>query len=236
MSGLIDSAQSIISSAENRLQSVAQNIANTATPGFKKQASFTQALDQASGPENARQSTQHYLDFSQGRLTETGNPLDLAIHGPGLLMLRDGETFTYSRGGHFAIGPDGVIQDGEGRILQQAGGGDLSVKSAAVEFLDDGTVLEAGLPVAQLGLYEASTGNALSALGGSLFAADPSAMTEAVSSQVRQGFTESSNVVASDEMIAMMAAVRQAESGARVAQFYDQLVGQAISTFSRNSR
>lgn len=235
MPGLIDSASMIISSAENRMEAIAQNIANSSTAGFKRQASFSEALNRAEVTDGSDIASNYYHDFSQGRLSETRNPWDLAIHGPALFMLRDDENILYSRGGHFSVGMDGIVQDNEGRILQQAGGSDFSVKGASVEILDDGTVLEDGRPTAQLALYEPVDAGALTALGGSVFKAPSTAMAEASNSQIRQGFAESSNVVASDEMIAMMSTIRQAESGARVAQFYDQLIGQAITTF-RNSR
>jgi len=235
MPGLIDSARVIISSAENRMEAIAQNVANSSTAGFKRQASFSQALNRLDGGGGDTAISQYYRDFSQGRLSETDNPLDLAIHGPGLFLLRDGDHFVYSRGGHFTVDSEGALSDGEGRILQQSGGGDLTVKGVSIEILDDGTLLEDGLPTAQLAMYEPGDAGALAAIGGSAFSAAAETMTDASRSQVRQGFVESSNVVASDEMIAMMATIRQAESGARVAQFYDQLIGQAITTF-RSSR
>ena len=235
MPGLIDSAGMIISSAENRMEAIAQNVANSSTAGFKRNVSFSEMLSRADGATDGTSTSQYYLDFSQGRLSETGNSWDLAIDGPALFMLRDGERFLYSRGGHFSVSSEGNVSDGAGRILQQSGGGDLTVKGAFVEILDDGALLEDGLPTAQLAIYEPGDKAALTALGGSAFSAPTESMTEASRSQVRQGFVESSNVVASDEMIAMMATIRQAESGARVAQFYDQLIGQAITTF-RSSR
>ena len=47
---------------------------------------------------------------------------------------------------------------------------------------------------------------------------------------------ESSNVVLSDEMVALMANTRQAEGGAQLVRLYDQLIGQAITTFARAGR
>ncbi len=122
-----------------------------------------------------------------------------------------------------------------GRVLQQAGGGDLTLSGNLIEILADGTVLEDGLPTARVALLEASDANALLAAGGAKFLGDSAGMADAENSTVRQGFLESSNVVTSDEMLSLMASTREAESGAKLAQFYDQLMGQAIATF-RNSR
>jgi len=234
MPGLIDSATAVLTTAERRLEVSAQNVANAATAGFKRQISFADALMQANS--SGRAEMRHYFDFSQGRLTETGRPLDLAVFGPGLLMLRDGESHVYSRGGHFSRGPDGILADAAGRVLQHDGGGDLAVRGERIEFLDDGTVLEDGLPTARIAMREHRDPAALDPLGGSTFSADPSGMDTAANSQLRPGFVENSNVVMSDEMVGMMATVRQAESGARLVRTYDQMIGQAISTFSRSGR
>jgi flagellar basal body rod protein FlgG len=175
-------------------------------------------------------------DFAQGQLNETGKPLDLAIFGPGLFKLRDGDRYVYSRGGSFIRGENGALKDAAGRVLQQAGGGDVSISADAFELLGDGTILENGLPTSQVGLFQASDNAALAANGGSVFSAADGAMEEAGSSTIRQGFLESSNVAMSDEVVSMMDLTRQAEGGARLVQLYDQLLGQAVSTFSGSSK
>ena len=218
------------------MEASAQNVANASTPGFKRQVSFSQAVDTASQRDARPVEVRLVSDFAQGQLTQTGKPLDLAIFGPGLFKLRDGRAYAYSRGGSFARGTDGTLSDAAGRILQQSGGGDATVSADSFEVLGDGTVLENGLPTGQIGLFEARDNSALSPLGGSAFAAPDSAMGEAGRSVIRQGFVENSNVSMSDEMVAMMTAVRQAEGGARLVQVYDQLLGQAVNTFSRSGK
>lgn len=244
MSGLIESASAILASSERRVEASAQNVSNASTPGYKKQVAFASALQRATATggsatslAGATDSTLRFVsDFSQGSLRETGKPFDLAIFGSALFRLRDGDAFVYSRGGSFAAGKDGTVVDADGRVLQQAGGGDLIVESQAPDILGDGTVVANGLPVATVGLFEPGERAQVTALGGGLYTAPDGAMTEAAGSIVRQGQLESSNVVMSDEMIAMMTATRQAESGARLVQFYDQLIGQAITTFSRSGK
>lgn len=236
MPGLVDSATAILASAERRLEATAQNVANASTPGFKRQASFAEAMAFADRADSSLPAQKHFVDFTQGRLTETGRSLDLAIDGPGLLRLRDGDGFVYARGGSFALDAGGLLADPTGRVLQQAGGGDLALTGTSFEVLQDGTVLEDELPAARIGLYEASDPAALSPQGGSTFTAPETAMADAEASQIRQGFLEKSNVTMSDEMVAMMSSLRQAESGGRVMQFYDELIGQAITTFSRSGQ
>ena len=239
MPGLIEAATGILASSERRVETAAQNISNAATPGYKRQVAFTQLLDRAAGPDahETRATQLSFLsDFAQGKLRDTGRPLDLALFGPGFLRLRDGESYVYARGGSFAIGADGAVIDSMGRVLQEAGGSDLTLEGPAPQIAGDGSVIENGLPVAMIGLFEPASPSTLAALGGGLFRAPEAAMQSASVSVIHQGRLESANVVMSDEMIAMMAASRQAEGGARLVQFYDQLIGQAITTFSRSGK
>ena len=236
MPEIIDYASAILSASEKRLQATALNLANVQTPGFKRQAAFSDILQTCGDAPACAPETMVQFDFKQAHLRQTGQPLDLAIYGPGLFQLRDGDDLVYSRGGGFRLVEGGNLADADGRILQQQGGGDLSLSGTKPEILGDGTVLENGLPTARIALFEAQDATGIKAAGGSSFLAGTGRLEESAQSTVRQGFVESSNVTASDEMLAMMASVRQAESGGRLAQFYDQLMGQAITTFSRNSK
>lgn len=236
MPDLIESARAILVSSEARVRASAQDIANSSTPAYKQQIVFTEMLGRNDGPSEAVPTERSIAQLAQGALKHTARELDLALLGPGLLQLRDGETVVYSRGGSFVRGADGVLADAQGRVLQQAGGGDLVAGGDELEILADGTVLTDGLPVGIIGLFETAGASRIEALGGSLFRAAPGTMTEAAGSSVRQGFLERANVVLSDELVSLMTAARQAESGARIAQVYDQLIGQAITTFGGGAR
>jgi flagellar basal-body rod protein FlgG len=230
--GLIESASGILSASERRLENVSNNVSNISTPGFKRQISFEEVM---SGRESgSAEALRQRADFSQGQLSRTGNPLDLAISGPGFFRLRSGEEIIYSRQGQFKVGGDGNVVNSQGHVLQQADGGDLVLERAAVEILEDGTVLDGTRPVGRIGVYVAGDPAALRSLGGSTFAAAEDSMEDSPASALRQGMVEASNVVLGDEMVTMMATVRQAEGGARLVQVYDDLLGRAISTFGGN--
>lgn len=168
-------------------------------------------------------------DFIQGKLISSGNPFDLAINGDGFFQVRAGEQLLYTRQGQFRRAENGTIVSTQGHVLQQAGGGDLVLEDAAVTILDDGAVLEDGRPVARIGLSVPAEGAALDAVGESHFAAG-GAMEEVAEPSIRQGMLESSNVSMGDEMVTTMAAMRQAEGGARLVQVYDELMGRALTT------
>jgi flagellar basal-body rod protein FlgG len=171
-------------------------------------------------------------DFAQGALRETGNPFDLAISGPGLFQLRDGDRMIYSRQGQFSVSSDGALVTAQGYRLQQAGGGDLILDRAqAVAIELDGTVLADGVPIARVELYESSSNSTLEAVGEAHFSDPTASMAPTGETLIRQRMVEGSNVDLGDEMVAMTATVRQSETGARLVQVWDDLIGRAITTF-----
>lgn len=236
MSGLIESAGAILAHAERRVVIIANNVANLTTPGFKQQLSFIEAL----GPDDSRSAGSLrpgvHTDFAQGRMIRSDNPLDLAIAGEGFFRLRAGDAIVYSRQGQFSLAEDGTVLDADGRALQQAGGGDLVLERAEVEILADGTVLDEGRPLGRIGLFAPAAAAVAEPLAGSLFAIADDAVEEVRAPDLRQGMVEASNVSLGDEMVAMMASLRHAETGARLVQLYDELTGRAITTFGQAGR
>jgi flagellar basal-body rod protein FlgF len=240
MSGIIESAAAILSASERRLETAANNVSNLSTPGYKRQASFVDMLvwGTASGAPSAaaRPATRTHADMAQGRMSETGNPLDLAIGGTGFFRVRSGDEILYSRQGQFRRAEDGKVVTPQGHVLQAAGGGDLIIASSEVEIGRDGQVLDGGRPVGRIAIYAPVEGQAVEPLAGSLFAISGEGAEEVAVPQLHQNMTEASNVSLGDEMVTMMQALRQAESGAKLVQLYDELVGRAITTFGQGGR
>lgn len=234
MSVVIESATFILSSSEKRIATIAQNVAGSQVSGHKRSVSFSEALQNQDQASSTELTTSSVADLTQGRLSLTEKSLDLAIAGPAFFQVRSGEDLVYTRGGSFALGEGGVLEDVQGRILQEASGGDIVIGNENLEVLADGTVLENGLPSGRIATLEAQNLTQLQALADGSFRAAEGNLRESSNSQVRQGFLEDSNTILSDEMVDLIASVRHAETGSRIAQFYDQLMGQAITTFTRS--
>jgi flagellar basal-body rod protein FlgF/flagellar basal-body rod protein FlgG len=166
-------------------------------------------------------------------LKETERPLDISISGDGYFLVRQDDLFYLTRSGRFMRGPGGVLQTTEGLALQLAGGGDAAVESGHIEILGDGTLVDDQKLVGAIGVYKAPAVPDASGLHRAVH--DP-AEADAGTFEIRQGMHESSNVILSDEMTALMANMRQAEGAAQLVRFYDQLIGQAVTTFGRAGR
>lgn len=211
MTGLVDSATAVMRMAQARLDVAAHNIANVATPGYKRRIGFADTV--AARGEVALTTR---IDAAQASLTETGNSFDMAISGEGYFRVRDGERTLYTRQGQFRRDTDGLLVTPQGYVLQQAGGGDLVLDGATID-------------IARIAIERCDDPAALTVVGESFFVGQ--AMAETDGAEVRTGMLEASNVTLGDEMTQTMVAMRQAESGARLIQLYDELMGRAATTF-----
>ncbi|HEU0065790.1 MAG TPA: flagellar hook-basal body protein [Sphingomonas sp.] len=229
MAGLVEVATAVMRTAERRLDVVAHNVANISTPGFKRRMSIA-----TSGANVVSVETRN--DFAQGKLQATGNPHDLAIDGAGFFKLREGDAIVYSRQGQFRRDVDGTWVTPQGYVLQQAGGGDLIVDSADAVVQPDGMVVGGGHPLARVAVARTGNDAMLSSVGESAFSAAPAAMEDVADPRLRQGMVETSNVSLGDEMTQSMLALRQAESGAKLIQLYDDLMGRAVSAFGAQGK
>jgi flagellar basal-body rod protein FlgF len=99
---------------------IANNIANASTPGFKREvATFEEFLKQM--PPSEGEDKREILslvadvgavrDLSQGSLSVTGAPYDLAINGPGYFVVQTPQGERYTRNGHFTLDNEAEIDE-----------------------------------------------------------------------------------------------------------------------------
>jgi flagellar hook protein FlgE len=118
-------ALSGIDAAQSDLNVTANNIANSATTGFKSSASEFAELFAVSpqGVSNTQTGNgvkiaQVAQKFTQGNITSTGNNLDLAISGGGLFAVSDNGAIQYTRAGSFQTDGSGYVVNSAGQRLQ----------------------------------------------------------------------------------------------------------------------
>lgn len=104
------------------IETVANNLANINSTGYKKEGDFQQIIN-AAGKTETRQVT----DFSNGNFVESGNPLDLAIKGEGFFEVQTDNGVELSRNGRFTISENGFLVDANGdKVLGARGEINLS--------------------------------------------------------------------------------------------------------------
>jgi flagellar basal-body rod protein FlgF len=226
-------AAQILSRAERRAEVAAQNITNASTPGYRRRVGFEEALTSDAPAFASPSNTQDAMDFTAGQLATTGNPTDLAIAGDGFFAVRgDDETF-YSRQGQFRRDEAGRLVNADGLALQALEGGDVIVGDGDFQVSADGVVTRNGEAVGRIALYDFTDRNALSMQRAGTFTAGNAEAVRVEQPGIRQGMLEGSNVNTGDEMVAMMEAVRRAETGQRLVNTYDDLMGRALNLFGQ---
>jgi flagellar basal-body rod protein FlgF len=243
MSEIARAAEVAMLADTERLKVISHNLANVGTVGFKRQVGIMtpfadQLLHSSQAPAAAEPSSwiSAYTDHTAGTLARTGNPLDLAIEGDAYFVIETGALDTgqqeaYTRQGTFRLNADGELVTSSGQRVVMASG-DVRLTSAVPEIDTQGNIRDNGTLVGQLKLVTIAQPNDLQQIGAGLYAPanpDSAAVQVADSARVRQGFTEASNVVTMNEMVALLDAVRHFETSQKVLQGYDAMLDRAIT-------
>ncbi len=235
------------------VDTIANNLANVNTTGFKKsRVDFQDLLYQTLKPAGAETADGNQVPegmqvglgvkpiaisklFTQGAITQTGNDFDIAIEGDGFFqILQPDGTVAYSRDGSFNIDANGSIVTSDGFILQPA----ITIPSNTKEVSigQDGTVsaLLADGTISNVGQIQIATfinPAGLSAMGKNLLGETVASGTALVGvaglegrGTLAQGFLELSNVEIVDEMVNMILAQRAYEINSRAIKTADEML------------
>ena len=212
----------------------AENLANAATTGFRKRLTsaevFSNALRQASGL--AIPKANESLDFSEGQIHDTGEPLDVAIHGKGFFTIETPKGERYTRAGSFRVDPEGFLVDLDGnKVAGELGPIQLDPQRGRPTIDEQGTVNQESETVGKLKLAEFADPHQLIAEDGGLFRA-PRGVTpqRPAESSVHQESLEASNVDVVDELVQMISGFRAFEAAQRTLTGLDRVKSQAISS------
>jgi flagellar basal-body rod protein FlgF len=118
MDRLIDVAKTAMRGAMARQTAIANNLANVNTAGFRAEVFNAQARWVGGQGLNSRAESVDQVigaDFRQGSVTQTGNPLDIAVDGNGLIAVQanDGSE-GYTRRGDLRMSESGLLTTGDG--------------------------------------------------------------------------------------------------------------------------
>jgi len=192
------SAAAALRMLERRQAVLANNLANISTRGFKAEAPFARVLDGALAVADAS------LDPSQGPLSPTRNPLDLAVRGDGFFVVQTPSGERMVRDGTFALDANRRLVDLQGNPVL-AEGGALTLPVGRIDVDVTGLVSVDGIALQRLRLERVAQVGALQHEGGTRFVPDATRMSVPVDQRdIRQGFVEESNVNAMTTMTEML--------------------------------
>lgn len=230
---------------ERQMDVVSNNLANINTNGFKAERSmFQEFLNTGAHEDNFQapdrrvsfvQDRAAYHDFTPGPLEQTKNPLDIAIDGPGFLVVQTPAGERYTRDGKLTIDPRGQLVNASGYpVLGNAGPIVFQPTDKEINIAADGnvSVIEGTATIdslrGKLRLVSFARPQSLEKQGGNLFAATNDAGTPDTTAQVRQGYVEKSNVNSVAEMSRMISVTRSYQSIASLLQQEGELQKTAI--------
>lgn len=234
---------------------LANNLANSETPGFKPDGvSFRERLIAARADENVPGDgprlphaildaqtggltfAPRHTDFSQSALVTTANPLDLAIQGDGFFAIRTPQGKAYTRSGQFTLREDGTL-------VMAAGGLEVLDRASRPIRLDrasrepirvdsTGAIRQGSTTIGGLDLTRFADPQALRKTGRNLFDAG-SATPAAFDGEVKQFAYEGSGVDTVSTLVKLIEATRAYEFNATMITLQDGTLGRAVNDVGR---
>jgi flagellar basal-body rod protein FlgF len=195
---------------EKQLDTVANNVANTSTSGFKADRPLFQSyIDRVSATPNDSgvafvQDAGTYIDRSSGSMENTGNPMDIALDGQGYLGVNTPDGPMYSRDGHLKVGADNTLLGAGGLPVLGSDGSPIQIPDgyAELQIKADGSIKamvnQRLVDVAQIGVFKPDDPNSLRKDGNGLLTAPQGTMQPVTpndgGARVVQGSLEGSTV------------------------------------------
>lgn len=247
------SASAGMQSQQVNLDVIANNLANVNTTGYKKaKAEFQDLLYQTTRAAGAEQGSGSQLPgstqighgsrlvatskiFTTGELTQTGERLDVAIHGDGFfeVQMPDGSR-AYTRDGALKTDSTGRITTSDGLPLQ-GGFQPIPAGTTNITISSDGTVTTQGASGKQtfrVSLVRFANPGGLDSVGHNLFKETTASGTAEIGNpaengfgELQQGYLELSNVKVVEEMVNMILAQRAYEVNSKAVQTADEMMG-----------
>lgn len=241
---------------QNRLDIIANNLANSATVGYKEDNATNQSFDHlltlkvkdsSEAFRNRAIGTMSmgvkmgevYTNYEQGSLRQTESTYDFALEGKGFFTLsvtdKAGNANTeYTRNGSYTMTTDGHIVDEDGNYLMGESG-EIVVPTDAAEVVVDqtGAIYADGSYIDKLKITDFEDYNYLSKIGDTRLKALDGAVEKTSGAMVRQGYTEQSNVNVVAEMISMISVTRAYEANQKVIKTMDQTLDLAANSIGK---
>lgn len=221
---------------QRHMETIANNIANASTSGFKgEQLMFVEFL-----AENTEGQTVSYVqdialvrDFSEGEFVSTGNPLNMAIEGKGWFVIDTPDRRAYTRSGHFSLNQQGQMVTSSGHPVLSTNGAPIVIgpNETGIKISGDGTISTSAGIKGQIDVVTFEDEKALDKASESLFVTD-APPNRALEAKVVQGMVESSNVKPVVEITNMIWAMRSYQAAHEVVKGSDGILREAIDVIT----
>ncbi|MFN3622602.1 MAG: flagellar basal-body rod protein FlgF [Hyphomicrobium sp.] len=144
-------------SIQKRLETIANNVANASTPGFRREEIKFEAMLSNSSSESVAFASpgDSYIKRDPGQMIRTGNPLDVAVQGDAWFALQTPSGVVYTRDGRMQMTAEGELQSIAGYPILDAGGAAIQVNPNAgpIQISNDGMITQNDLQFGAIGLF-----------------------------------------------------------------------------------
>tara|TARA_R110002124_G_scaffold64985_2_gene177223 strand:- start:26300 stop:27031 length:732 start_codon:yes stop_codon:yes gene_type:complete len=229
------------SALKDQMSLVANNIANMNTAGYRSQnVLFQEHLAQQSSIADINddlslvQNYGQYDDHAPGPVKVTGNPLDIALNGPGFLGVVTPNGVEYTRAGNLSVNSAGELITASGYQVANAGGAPINIpdNEGNITIGSDGSISAGNGVIDDLMIAEFDNYQLLTPQGNGLYKTSEEALPAATTS-IMQGAIEGSNVNPILEMTRMIEISRNYQSSQRFIQNEHDLQRDSIKTLSK---
>lgn len=193
-------------SLQKRLDTIANNVANASTVGFRaEQVRFATVGSNQAFPDTAFAGTgETYLTVSTGEILRTDNPLDVAVEGEAWIAVQTPAGPAFTRDGRLQISATGELRTLTGHNVLDPGGSPILLVPADGPPVigHDGSITQAGRPVGAIGMFALDRGARLERGPDVTVTTDgrATALVDTAAAGLRQGYVERSNVKPVTEM------------------------------------
>jgi flagellar basal-body rod protein FlgG len=222
---------------QDRMDAVSNDLANANTTGYKQvRVGFRDLLYGAGGPGAAAgvqfgagaAATAMGRNESQGAFQDTGQPLDVALSGPGFIAVRDlnGKP-AMTRDGALRINEAGRLTTDQGLLIDPAITFPKGTQPSDVTIGADGTITVAAKTVGKLKLVDVRASNALSSGPANVFYATAGSgpmIAADKNTRLQSGVLETSNVDMGQAMVDMIQAQRTYELASKSISVQDEMM------------
>lgn len=241
---------------QKRLDVISNNLANSATVGFKREGATARAFkdelaikikDGSEGFVNRGLGNMNmgvkfgetYRDYSQGSLRVTDNTYDLALSGDGFFQIgftnKQGESSVkLTRDGNFTVNVEGYLVTKDGDFVLGTNGSPIQIDPNAETTIDAaGRILQEDVVVGNIAVVDVEDYNYLQKYGENMYdLVDGGQLTESVAA-VEQGCLEQSNVQVVKEMVEMINVTRAYETNQKAIQTVDETLDKTVNQIGR---
>lgn len=219
-----------------RLDTIADNVANASTIGFRATGVKFEDVVSGTGPRSVSFAStgNTYLSGAHGAMTQTGNPFDFAVQGDAWFAIDTPAGTVMTRDGRFSMNENGELMSIEGHPVLDSGGAPIQLdpRNGPPKAGADGSLRQGDQLVGAIGLYDFDPGPNFVRYGNSgiVPAGAPEPVTDRSDVGVAQGFLEESNVNPVLEMTRLIMVQRAFENTAALMRQTDASTDDAIKT------